>query len=155
MGRLRYIDSIDITADTLVEVPLTGIIIPDGFVCKITRVVVMAFRSTAGTVNHKDLFVGIAAKDLGITTLGYSDLQSHSGIIAYANMGEQASTTGSPTAGTQELELVDMPYSLSPYFILGQAATIATGPTVNVFMDIDYDLVKITQAIAIAIAGLN
>lgn len=151
--RIRKRLSLDCTADTIDEQSL-DISIPDGSVIEIVSCQVLLERGTIGT-SSKLLTggVAIAAKTTSLSVFGSVQQEAETAIIGMAPLFDYYDEVGGKDACSQFLNLGPSPYTLDPRVLIGIQATLAASPDYRAIFVVDYDMVKLTQQIAVDLAG--
>ena len=152
MPRIKKTISFDTTAGTVSESAL-DIPIPDGQAIEVTSCRVVSERSANGTVNHNGLFACLAAEATALTDVDTTSIPDERALIGSVPIHERASNSGCQTLAEAFMTLEDEPFALDLRVIVGQPATVATGPTVETMFDISYEFKRITTAVGVALAA--
>lgn len=148
--KLKLITFTSVT-NTLIEESL-DIDVPEGKVIKINGVSLHAITKVAGTVEGISVIAGLGIKSTEQSIMTPELVESE------ADIGMFAFVDGVPNTGNINEEVkalagrTDEIYSLLPTVFVGAAATLANTQTTNYMFVIDYDLVKLSTAIALQIA---
>lgn len=152
MPSIRTTITFDCSAVAVYEKAFT-IAIPEGQCIEVSRFRLLSDRSVPGTVSHNGLYAAIAAEQTALVDLDTDSLVTERALIGDAVLSAPEGIAGAATIPESFGTVRDDPYALDLRAIVGQRAIVATGPTVEVLFDVEYQFRRITTAVGVALAA--
>lgn len=153
MSKIRKVVAIDVTSDTMVE-SLLGIDVPTGKVARINSVEItlQVVNQGANSGNIIGILAGMGVRETELATMNVVSVMNETDILGYSSLTKDIVAGDTVLRTLSDLTIGDSNHSIAPTVFVGLTATVSLGGTYNVLFDVDYDIVKLTTDIALAIA---